>query len=174
MALVYMYTSQSGKPQYIGKVSGHSFSSLEQRIIQHKAEFGSEADFWAVWYVEVPSAADADALETILISQKHPPYNSAKTSWGDSEYFHNIHPTWIAYEPVIRRSRNLHQDKTIGKPHRITLEFTSAIHEYIRIMARMKGQSIKQFVEDVFQEHMETNKASYSTAQKLKSSLGVE
>lgn len=60
---------------------------------------------------------------------------------------------------------------TAGKPHRITMEFSPAVHEYIRTMARMRGQSVKQFTEDVFIKSMEENAEAYALAQKLKGTL---
>ena len=99
MAFVYMYTSIQGNPQYIGKVSGDDFCCLEQRIKQHVSDFEGKQRNWTVWYVELPSAADADSLETILISREAPPYNKAKRQWGRSQYFANIAPDWKLYIP---------------------------------------------------------------------------
>ena len=45
------------------------------------------------------------------------------------------------------------------------------MHEYIRTMARMRGQSVKQFTEDVFIKSMEENAEAYALAQKLKGTL---
>lgn len=61
--------------------------------------------------------------------------------------------------------------KPAGKPHRITMEFSPEVHDYIRTMARMRGQSVKQFTEDVFIKSMEENAEAYALAQKLRGSI---
>ena len=66
---------------------------------------------------------------------------------------------------LIRRT------STAGKPHRITMEFSPAVHDYIRTMARMRGQSVKQFTEDVFVKSMEENADAYALAQKLRGNI---
>ncbi len=160
MSYIYKFTSPSGEPQYIGKVSADQFQYLRQRISQHQKDFGEDANLWSIWFVELPSAADADAIETILISRERPPYNTSKTSWGKSSVFPEIHLDWAKYPPNHTPSH--------GVPNRITMEFSQKVFDYIQIMARMRGQSKKQFAEDVFREHMEKNVDAYALAQELR------
>ena len=123
MSFVYMYTSIQGNPQYIGKVSGDDFRCLEQRINQHVYDFEGKQRNWTVWYVELPSAADADSLETILISREAPPYNKAKRQWGKSQYFANISPDWKIFTPSPKGKNKI-------KSRRRDLDFVEDFDSY--------------------------------------------
>ena len=71
----------------------------------------------------------------------------------------------------LEPAQPIRRTSTAGKPHRITMEFSPAVHDYIRTMARMRGQSVKQFTEDVFVKSMEENADTYALAQKLRGNI---
>lgn len=87
MAFVYRYINSEDKIIYVGKVSLDHPSNLISRINGHRSDPWSKANADArIEYVSVQTAADADALETLLIARHHPRYNSAKTGWGNCSY----------------------------------------------------------------------------------------
>lgn len=61
--------------------------------------------------------------------------------------------------------------KTTGrkgvKMIRVNMAFTPSVHEYIRIMAKVRGQTITQFTNHVFAKSMEDNAELYSMAQEF-------
>ena len=106
MAFVYRYLSRQGNTQYIGKVSGDSMDNLTSRIRQHKQDFGGREESWTIEYIDGLSAADADALETILIAQLKPVLNKSKTQWGNCHYFSEVSPQWKLYDPSPKFGRS--------------------------------------------------------------------
>lgn len=57
------------------------------------------------------------------------------------------------------------------KSARINMSFEPDIHEYIRIMARVRGQTVTQFTNAVFRKSMEDNKEIYEQAKAFRESL---
>ena len=57
------------------------------------------------------------------------------------------------------------------KSARINMAFEPDIHEYIRIMARVRGQTVTQFTNYVFRKSMEENKEIYEQAKAFRKSL---
>ena len=90
---------------------------------------------------------------------------------GEPEPEQQAEPQPAAAASDPEPAQPIRRTSTAGKPHRITMEFSPAVHEYIRTMARMRGQSVKQFTEDVFIKSMEENAEAYALAQKLKGTL---
>lgn len=81
-----------------------------------------------------------------------------------------------APQPIPKRKRDTpptaeeiqlarEQSRTRGrkgvKMLRINMAFTPEIHEYIRTMAQVRGQTVTQFTEAVFRKSMEDNAAIY-------------
>ena len=58
--------------------------------------------------------------------------------------------------------------KTRGRKNvkaiRINMAFSPTVHEYITIMARVRGQSITEFTNDVFEHSMKENAGLYEQA----------
>lgn len=107
MAFVYRYIDiDKNKVAYIGKVTGEAENNaLTKRHKQHKStdywygEHGGDENLM-LQFIELPSAADADIYETILISKGDQEYleNRAKTGWGDVSFNLNIpEQDWIPY-----------------------------------------------------------------------------
>ena len=90
---------------------------------------------------------------------------------GEPEPERQTEPQPAAAASDPEPAQPIRRTSTAGKPHRITMEFSPAVHEYIRTMARMRGQSVKQFTEDVFIKSMEENAEAYALAQKLKGNI---
>lgn len=67
-------------------------------------------------------------------------------------------------QPIRRTS-------TAGKPNRVTMEFSPEVLDYIRTMAGIRGQSLRQFTEEVFVKSMEENAEAYALAQRLRGNL---
>lgn len=87
MSFVYRYVDL-GKEEvvYIGKVNGDSLQDLYRRHQQHRSDSWYN-DRVVLQYQPAETPADADMLETYLISQyAHTGqlFNIAKTSWGRS------------------------------------------------------------------------------------------
>lgn len=53
------------------------------------------------------------------------------------------------------------------KMTRINMAFTPDVHSYITIMARVRGESITDFTNAVFAEHMKANAETYKRAQEF-------
>ena len=57
------------------------------------------------------------------------------------------------------------------KANRINMAFSPSVHEYIRVMARVRGETISEFTEHVFRQHMAENAALYEQAKQFKNSF---
>lgn len=57
------------------------------------------------------------------------------------------------------------------KANRVNMAFTPEIHDYIRTMARVRGESITDFTNYVFRKSMEENAAIYEQAKAFKNSF---
>lgn len=57
------------------------------------------------------------------------------------------------------------------KAIRINMAFPPDLHEYIRVMARLRGQSITEFTNDVFRHSMEANAELYAQAKEFQKSF---
>lgn len=57
------------------------------------------------------------------------------------------------------------------KAIRINMAFTPEVHEYIKTMARVRGESITDFTNAVFARHMEENAEIYERAKAFKESM---
>jgi hypothetical protein len=51
------------------------------------------------------------------------------------------------------------------------MEFSPEVLDYIRTMAGIRGQSLRQFTEEVFVKSMEENAEAYALAQRLRGNL---
>ena len=92
MAFVYRYIDlEAQEVVYIGKVAGEKdvyIDPLKRRHEQHTREkwYQENSDNLVMQFIEVKSHADADILETWLISKYGTGQllNKAKTGWGES------------------------------------------------------------------------------------------
>lgn len=79
-----------------------------------------------------------------------------------------------AYSPE-RAAEMAAQGKTQGrkgcKAHRINMAFDPEIYDYIRTMARVRGESITVFSNRVFEQSMQENAQLYAAARAFKASL---
>ena len=57
------------------------------------------------------------------------------------------------------------------KAKRINMAFSPSVHEYITVMSRVRGETISQFTEHVFRQHMEENADLYEQAKQFKNSF---
>ena len=88
--------------------------------------------------------------------------------------------------PIARRSRSeqptaqeiqlaREQGKTQGrkgvKAVRINMAFSPEIHEYIKVMARVRGESVTDFTNYVFRQSMEENAELYEKAKAFQESF---
>ena len=55
--------------------------------------------------------------------------------------------------------------------HRINMAFSDEVHEYITIMARVRGETITQFTNYIFKKSIEDNAEVYEKAKAFKNSL---
>ena len=66
----------------------------------------------------------------------------------------------------------MQEGKTKGrkgcKAIRINMAFTPDVHEYIKTMARVRGESITDFTNRVFEQHMKENADVYQRAKAFK------
>ena len=70
------------------------------------------------------------------------------------------------------QERYRQEGRTMGrkgcKAIRINMAFTPEVHEYIKTMARVRGESITEFTNAVFARHMLENAQLYAQAQAFK------
>lgn len=57
------------------------------------------------------------------------------------------------------------------KALRINMAFSPEVHDYIRTMARVRGETITQFTNYIFQKSMEDNAEIYEQAKRFKETL---
>ena len=98
MSFVYRYVDEAGTVRYVGKVSGVTAMRLKRRIGEHANEEGFDPS-WRVEYIGDLTDADADILETWLISKypQEPLINRAKR-WGASEISLASIPPFVPYD----------------------------------------------------------------------------
>lgn len=70
----------------------------------------------------------------------------------------------------IQKSMNTSGRKGAGLP-RINLAFTPEVYTYIKIMSRVRGENLTQFVNYVLQQYKEEHKDVYEKAIEFKNSL---
>jgi 2-hydroxychromene-2-carboxylate isomerase len=66
-----------------------------------------------------------------------------------------------AEEIQLAREQSRTRGRKGVKMLRINMAFTPEVHEYIRTMAQVRGQTVTQFTEAVFRKSMEDNAAIY-------------
>ena len=64
----------------------------------------------------------------------------------------------------LARAQGKTQGRAGVKALRINMAFSPEVHDYIRIMARVRGQTLTQFTEAVFRKSMEENAGIYEQA----------
>lgn len=57
------------------------------------------------------------------------------------------------------------------KAHRINMAFSDEVHQYIKTMARVRGETITEFTNYIFMKSIEDNKEIYEKAKAFKESL---
>ena len=57
------------------------------------------------------------------------------------------------------------------KLHRVNMAFSDEVHDYIRTMARVRGESITEFTNFVFQKSMEDNAETYEKAKAFRDAM---
>lgn len=116
MAFVYRYIDlESQEVVYIGKVKGEKDTwndPLRRRHEQHMRDewYKKNADNLVMQFIEVDSHADADILETWLISQYGTGQlvNVSKTGWGKSgiDLWPQVTGKWRTYQRGCAQSRD--------------------------------------------------------------------
>lgn len=71
----------------------------------------------------------------------------------------------------LARAQGKTQGRAGVKALRINMAFSPEVHDYIRTMARVRGQTVTQFTEAVFRKSMEDNAEIYAQAQAFQDSL---
>ena len=74
-------------------------------------------------------------------------------------------------EAQAMREAGTTQGRKGCKAIRINMAFTPEIHEYIRTMARVRGESVTDFTNYVFKQSMEDNTALYEQAKAFQKSF---
>lgn len=74
-------------------------------------------------------------------------------------------------EVDLARAQGKTQGRAGVKALRINMAFSPDVHDYIRTMARVRGQTVTQFTETVFRKSMEENAEIYAQAQAFQESL---
>ena len=83
------------------------------------------------------------------------------------------HPrkAYTAQQAQEMREAGTTQGRKNCKAVRINMAFTPEIHEYIKVMARVRGESITDFTNYVFRQSMEQNAELYAQAKAFKKSF---
>lgn len=72
--------------------------------------------------------------------------------------------TYTEQEAQELREAGKTQGRKGVKATRINMAFSPTVHDYIRTMARVRGESVTEFTEAVFKQHMEANAETYEKA----------
>lgn len=98
MPYVYRYLyPEADVVFYVGKTNAPDLSGVFSRVAAHRNEQKFKdrlPESYRVEYIELPSAADADIMETALIALWNPPLNESKTGWGATSLCLADVPTW--------------------------------------------------------------------------------
>ena len=78
---------------------------------------------------------------------------------------------YTAQEAQEMRQAGTTQGRKDCKAVRINMAFTPDVHEYIKTMARVRGESVTQFTNYVFQQSMKDNAELYEKAQGFKNAF---
>jgi len=95
MAYVYRYRdTNDGVVKYVGIVNVES--NFPKRFEQHKRDKWCKGRNWEISYIEVPSRADAEALEAHYIARyrTYNWYNKAKADWGALSFIDDSKFEW--------------------------------------------------------------------------------
>lgn len=76
----------------------------------------------------------------------------------------NTRKTYTAQQAQEMRQAGTTQGRKGCKAIRINMAFTPDVHEYIKTMARVRGESVTDFTNYVFRQSMEENAALYEQA----------
>mgnify|MGYP003186850877 CR=1 FL=1 len=79
--------------------------------------------------------------------------------------------TYTAEQAQAMRDAGTTQGRKGCKAVRINMAFTPDIHEYIKVMARVRGESVTDFTNYVFRQSMEQNAEIYEKAKAFKDSF---
>jgi len=79
--------------------------------------------------------------------------------------------TYTAEQAQEMREAGTTQGRKGCKAVRINMAFTPEVHEYIRTMARVRGESVTDFTNFVFKQSMEINADLYEKAKAFKESF---
>lgn len=71
----------------------------------------------------------------------------------------------------LARAQGKTQGRAGVKALRINMAFSPEVHDYIRTMARVRGQTVTQFTEAVFRKSMEDNAEIYEQAKAFQETL---
>lgn len=71
----------------------------------------------------------------------------------------------------LARAQGKTQGRAGVKALRINMAFSPEVHDYIRTMARVRGQTVTQFTEAVFRKSMEDNAETYEQAKAFQETL---
>ena len=87
MPFVYRYKDMlSERYKYIGIVKADGVPSLEARIKQHENDDWFTTSKWYIDYMTTANVAEAEAIESHLISLYHAEFNKAKANWGTCSF----------------------------------------------------------------------------------------
>ena len=80
-------------------------------------------------------------------------------------------PTITEEEKAQRKAEGRTSGREGAKMDRINMAFTSDNFEYIKIMSKLKGQTMTQFCNWIITEHREKNEALFEQAKELGQSI---
>lgn len=78
---------------------------------------------------------------------------------------------YTAEKAQAMREAGTTQGRKGCKAVRINMAFTPEVHEYIKTMARVRGESVTDFTNHVFKQSMEENAALYEQAKAFQKSF---
>lgn len=99
-------------------------------------------------------------------------YNQMAEAIADPEQEEqNQRKAYSAEQAQEMRQAGTTQGRKGCKAIRINMAFTPEVHEYIKTMARVRGESITDFTNYVFKQSMETNAETYKLAKQFQESF---
>lgn len=110
MPFVYRYKDMlSERYKYIGIVKADGVPSLEARIKQHENDDWFTTSKWYIDYMTTANVAEAEAIESHLISLYHAEFNKAKANWGTCSFIDIDDTLFVPFATIDPREKYQNQ-----------------------------------------------------------------
>ena len=106
MPFVYRYKDMlSDTYKYIGIVKANGVPSLQRRIMEHERDAWFTTSKWYIDYMTTANVAEAEAIESHLISLYHAEFNKAKANWGTCSFIDIDDTLFVPFSTIDPREK---------------------------------------------------------------------